>query len=330
MLLPHSTAAQRSHFYTEVTDLVKTGFLAKPLSFIRGPSLSLRTLCSRERFLLRNRIVGTTPLEERSWRVASSIWMFDRQLVEGNQTTNRLYEALVQMPRSVVDALHGQILHLNEMQHKAGMALESFLYEDISRSLWRLTKGRTLFDSFDETCHVWAAYNQNLDKSEDKEYQFTNTKNLMAMWDGKYVSSLNARAETEEHDRLAREQRVHDIFFYQQLGVPYTDIVGKLPGLAVKSDEDLRLEAERAQKGEEDWHDMVIRSVTERAMSRFRAQEVDDQEELEIEVRDGTDLMVAYTPDQLERKFGPIKKATTIRVPDEDKVKARNLFDSVL
>lgn len=329
MLLPHSTFKQRSHFYSEVVELVKTGFLAQPMSFVRGTSLSLRTLCSRERFLLRNRLVGTTPLEERSWHVASSIWMFDRKRIDD---PNLLYEALIQMPRSVVDALYGQVVQLSSAQRKAGSALEPFLYEDASRALWRLSKGRTLFETFDETCHVWSAYNHNLDKSEDKVYQFTNTKNLMAMWDGKYVSGLNTKAESEEKDREAREQRVHDIFFYGQLGVSYEDVVGRLPGLAVKSDADLREEAERAQRGEEDWHDYTIRKVTERAMSRFRA--IEDTptpvEAAEVEIRDGTNLMVAYTPDQLEKLLGPQKRATTIAVSDEDKSKAQHLFDSVL
>lgn len=276
MELAKTTPEQRAEIYDDVRSLIVPGYLAHGVS-VGSARFVLRTIDRADWSVLEFRTYGQGEREWRAWCVATSIWMVNSSLlIDDEEATCRLYEALVELPKGVIDTLYSVLNGLMRRVMSASDVVESFLYEKESRSLWS-THGTPLLNRCDvqapQRFHnpvfsLWIYYNQMEDQRETDEHAWTLTKFSAGPHAPKSVKKLNAQDKKREGDTKRRRESTQDRVFYEAKGLltkkGEKDETGHRPFQRVimaETEEELRESMERWVAGVKDDHDGVVDNV---------------------------------------------------------------------
>lgn len=299
MELAKTTPEQRAEIYGDVRSLIVPGFLAHSVS-IGSARFVLRSIDRADWNVLEYRTHGLTNKQWRSWCIATSIWMVNGSLVgEDEETTCRLYEALVGLPRAVIDMLYSVLNGLMRRVMGASDVVESYLYETESRALWR-THGTALLERhrghspqrfYNPVFSLWIYYNQMEDQREAEDQAWTMTKFAVGPHAPKGVKKLNAQDKKREADMKRRRESTQDRIYYEVKGLlskkDDAEQTGNQPFQQVimaETEEELRESMRRWVAGEADDHDRVVDNVkarikyeveTRRAEARKRREALD-------------------------------------------------------
>lgn len=280
MELAKTTAEQRAEIYDDVRALIVPGFLSHSVS-IGAARFVLRTIDRADWQVLEYRTHGLGTKEWRSWCIATSIWMVNGSILDGDEeATYRLYEALVDLPKTIVDTLYSVLNGLMKRVMAASDVVESFLYESESRSLWR-THGVPLLERrqvhgpqrfYNPVFSLWIYYNQMEDQRELEDHAWTMTKFAVGPHAPKSIKKLSAQDKKREGDMKRRRENTQDRIYYEVKGLlakknekgkkgdnrPFQKVI------MAETEEELRESMRRWVAGEKDDHDRVVDNIKAR------------------------------------------------------------------
>lgn len=321
--LPHSQPEARARFYGDVEDLVNPGFLSHTLS-LGGKRFAVRSLGPGDLFLLRMRSDGLSDIEWKTWAVASSIWMVDgHNLLGERHAASLIHNTLRKMPSRITESLFYVVLGLFARQSKAAEAVEAFVYEDSSRTMWKLlgqdyTKHAgvlgtdTLGSNYIQ--RIWMAFNEVEDLRFTYDRQWEGFKLVASAQAPKGIRKIDQREEKAKQEEKARRQAIMDRYYYYRLGfIDREDFLKDkqrdVRGLSVgaKSVDALEKEFTMWVAGEMDEHDRIVSNYKETLMARKEQADMEREERLyalreeAAKIEESVDPLplVAYTPAQL-------------------------------
>jgi hypothetical protein len=310
----------RRGIYASVEEMLNPGFLAQSVA-IGGVNLSMRSLFPGEYLLLRHRI-GLTGADRqwKEWAIAMSVWMLDGQLLLGDPNAPvRLRESLRSMPKSGIDKLFSIYTVLQNQVRLAVELIEAFCYEDVSRMLWRMigrdipSKDSVIGVPFVSTLgmnHVqrlWVAYNIAEDDRIQWQQEWAGAKLVASAHSPKGVRRLNQREDGERKLEEERRKKVIERMYYESTGKR----VGEASGMVVYrsvTPEELVEEMHRWQRGEKDFHDLVVDSYKNQIRAKHEADRQKHEERMRALERlqtetgsNGGSTLVGYTEDQMRQ-----------------------------
>jgi len=225
-------------------------------------------------------------LEERDWTIgliSRLIWMVDGVTLFGNIAAQAtLRELLRQLPKTAFDAVFACALGLMSRASKARDGALYFLYEDISRDMWR-GNGHQLPNAdhltgmanlekigLNAVQKIWYAWNTAEDQRTKDMFAWQLAKQQIAPHAPKAVAKIDKADKLTEETREKDRQKILDEWFYKRLGVldqdgklisKGGDVVDPFEGdhvsMAYTSDE-LADEMKRWVTGDMDFHDKVV------------------------------------------------------------------------
>lgn len=322
----------RRPIYTDVEELITTGFLAQTVE-VAGITMAMRTFCPSDGILLRHRVgLNVTERTWREWIVSTSVWMIDGQVLLGDpNAASVVRQHLRSLSKGTIGTLFSIYTSLHNRLTTALARTEAFCYEEISRATWRMV-GRRLMSGHapDGLSHslgmnhvqrMWAAYNEAEDVRIQWAQEWAAAKLVASAQSPKGVRRLNQR---EESDRKLEDERRHRIIamtYHKATGKHVEDQSGYVVFRSVTSEE-LVEEMNRTLRGEKDFHDQVIdayksaiRERQEKARSDHdaRMNALSDAEEVGVS---GAAPLVGYTIEQIRALHGNEPRRGTTRVVD--------------
>lgn len=325
--LRYSSPEQRSKFYGDVEALLVPGFLHHTVR-IQGIRLGVRSLGPGDLFMLRARADGATDREWQSWMVASSIWMVDGYSTLGDSHAVPRIKAMVStLPRNTLSILFTTVLGLFARVNRANEAIEAYIYENTSRSKWKMLGGQSfgahsgipgaehLGTNFVQ--RIWMAFNEAEDLKHQEDQAWEGFKLVAATNSPKGVKKLDAKDVQSRRDELGRRQAVMDRYYYYRIGL--VDREGYLKDrdknsmgarvLSTKSVDDLEDEMRRWVAGEMDDHDKVV-ATYKAHVTALQEQELKEREARRLALRQAQQEqeevgvvpqgLIAYSPAQLQ------------------------------
>lgn len=327
-MLQPTTPKQRKPHYEDVESLLSPGFLTHTLS-VGGTRLALRTLSPGDLFLLKTRAAGLPDREWQHWAIASSIWMVNGvNLLEERNFTPRLYKMVCRLPHRARRILYSAVIGLFARADRASEGVEAYIYEDSSRSRWRML-GKAQFSEHlgvpganslgaNFVQQIWTAFNQVEDERHDSERQWEGFKLVASTHAPKGVQKMDQKDKQRAQEESARRQAVMDRFCYYREGLIdrrgyHKDQNHDLTGAVIhqpKSASQLSDEMRRWVEGEHDLHDMIVENYKNQILARREAEEREREQrrlalQAELERREEAEMeplpMVAYSPRQLQQ-----------------------------
>lgn len=275
--LPPTTAEQRSEIYEDLRSLLLLGFLCADIR-VQGIPFTLRTLNPTEFRVLKHRVCGRQG-EWRPWTLAMSTWMMDGQILTRTDQPALVetYRCMRALPTGVQNTLYSVLGSLVRRSKKALETMEGYLYEAESRELWR-TDGENLIAVAHENTgskglnlaqRYWMLYNRMEDDREKRNTMWAFVKFMTGAHAPKGIKKLNEKDSRYERDLELRRQSIRDRVYYESLGVikrlegRERDLESR-PIKKAETEEELREEMAKWVAGEEDEHDVIVRSIKER------------------------------------------------------------------
>jgi hypothetical protein len=282
MLLPRTTVEQRREIYEDIRGLIGFGFLAHPVS-VNGARFVLRTLNDLDWRMLQFRAHGLSGRDHQTWVVATSIWMVNGVVVQGDEETlYEIHEMARTMPRIVLEDLYGVISGIMRKVTAAWQRLEAFLYEDESRDLWRkegrflIAKSTTggMLSSRNPILKEWVMFNEHEDAMEQVTHEWALAKFMASPHAPKGIKKVTAQDASRDADLQRRRERVLDRTYYEVKGFitrdpePTAPKPGKFQEFRMaETEEELEDEMQRWVAGIKDEHDIVVDGVKSRIRS---------------------------------------------------------------
>lgn len=278
--------------YEDLQNLIVPGFLSTSLE-LEGHRFALRSLSQGELNFLHHCVRDKDP----AWRyhlVAHSLWMVDGISLLGAKgfahkvALDHILRASKTLVRSMVGTAYGFYTRMQEAQHY----LESYLYEDESRRLWRgLGNGQYPLHTKSSIPGVdklglnplqssWVSWNRVEDDREVQEYTWSNTKVLVSLQSYKGYEKLHSRDQSREQNEEGRRQSVKDKarqrFLYGP-GAPTETYKGTSIRKS-RTNDDLEEEMRRWVVGDLDEHDQIVEAY------KNRIREVQEERERQKEI----------------------------------------------
>lgn len=309
--------AKRRVIYNDVEELLVPGFLTQQV-VVADVSISMKSMFPGEIGLLRNRI--GLKMSERSWRewyLASAIWMVDGQVLLGDVNAPvKIRQALLNMPKSALDALFSVFTAIHNRVRVASSRVEAFCYEDFGRSMWRMT-GRSS-PSRDEVAGIpgisslgmnslqklWVAFNLAEDDRQAWNLDWAMAKLVASATSPKGVKKLNQKDEGERKLEEERRQEVINRVYYEATGLSIGERNGRVVRRSV-TPQQLVDEMDRWVRGERDEHDEVIEAYKNRVRAKHEADRLAHEERMRAvsQLRSETGAShswIGYSPEQLK------------------------------
>lgn len=344
MLPTRTRVEQRLPYFQDVEELIHPGFLSYRLT-VRGLPISIRSLYPGDVILLSHYINGG-----RSWKavvVAASIWMVDGYIVLSDRqyVTRKVLEIVDSWPTSYVHRVYSLCACLFKRVQQAVQDIQPYLYESHSRVLWSYSgKGSLLNDAFfgvpgvsglglNTIQKMWLMWNQSQDTLEKDQYQWDLTKTSLSAHSPKGAKKLDADDKNRKQEEDRKRARVLDEFFMRKAGLmdhgvaigPDGNPIAKV--VRHETEEELAADFHRWVRGEEDFHDQIVRQYKERILEgmarkeqerRLRIEEarrVQEQREQELGEETG---ITAFTPENLPQDLRGKKarKVTENHIPE--------------
>lgn len=324
-MLPKTTPTQRQRFYRDVEDLISPGFLSHNIS-VAGVRLVLRTLGPGDLFLLRAR-TGPELDDWQLWALASSVWMVNgTSVLDSPGLVPRIYQMLKALHLRAQVILFSTFSGLLNRQSKAEEAVESFMYESMSRTRWRAVGGDPMqmaqgirgADRIGQNLvqQIWTVFNEMEDRRVAFDHQWEGFKLVASSNSPKGVQKIDERDTRKRMEEEDRRQSVMDRYYYYRMGKVDRegfvksrdrDVIGARIG-GPKSVEVLEEEMKRWVAGDHDEHDAFIEDYKQRILDRQAAveeQAAERRRRLAAEAENRSALgfdptpMVGYTQEQL-------------------------------
>lgn len=328
--------------YRDLNDLLVPGFLSTSLE-VEGHRYVLRSLSQQDLQYLRKHVNDSDP----SWKVhlvAHSLWMADGLPLLGNPFAPRVaFEHLLRCSKPLFRAMLGTVYGFFLRVQEANHYLESFLYEDESRRIWRgIGSGKYSLHGkvsipgietlgLNALQSAWVTWNKLEDDRDAQEYVWSNTKVLVSLQSYKGYESLQSKDKTRQQNEDGRRQNVKDRAKNRFLYGEVKGNTGPLPGEGVRrahTEEELEDEMRRWVAGDLDWHDQVVESYKDRIrqvqeererqkeeiMAELRAKRVQEEEALGVQ----KPALRSITPEEMEeiRRSMPASGAKFITEAD--------------
>jgi hypothetical protein len=286
----------RAVLYGDLGEFLVPGFLSTTID-VDGHRYAVRSLTQNDLYLVQKRVSQTDP----SWRLhlaAQSVWMVDgTPLLEDSTLAYRaVLESLGRSTKPLVLAMVGTIYGFFARMREANYFLESYLYEEESRRLWRaLGSGRyhpshkTVIPGVERLGlnplqSAWISWNQIEDRRDDQEYVWSNTKVLVSLQSHKGYESLNNRDRQRDENERGRRAEVQEKAVQRFLHGPEPEDPKSAPtGDSVRkarTTDELEDEMRRWISGDLDWHDQVVEAYKDRI--RQQQEERESQKEAVI------------------------------------------------
>lgn len=276
-----TTFEDRSPLYDDVRLLLNPGFLSASVLF-NGIQISLRTLNSDDFFLIETRS-GLQTEEWFEWFLATSIWVFDGQILEREQeAVVWLHKMLKMFPFELKKQLSLATTLLTKRFFRARERALSYFYERESRDLWG-GRGTKLFDnSFawvgrNSIQDLWVYYN----RTEDLRLQRMFEQNMHAFSVSphapKSIKKINDRMKSDERILEIERSVVQDKMYFAAFNIEFEDNRFLRQGFdhieVAITYEDLERQMKDYFEGKKDQHDLVVDEIRQRMIARKRRQE---------------------------------------------------------
>lgn len=331
--LPPTTAEQRAACLQDTFKLITPGFLSQRIT-LNGVDLCLRSPFPSDYDFLDLVFESGSPKWTRHL-LARLTWAIDGLVVFDDENARHqircLYETL---PEHVYNSIYTVAGELIQRMVKARSQIVIYLYEEVSRDLWRglgkqspnqdrLTGMRGLEKlGLNASQRIWIAWNQAEDERLKDEFAWTCTKQSIAPHAPKAVEKMNKQELQKEETRKRDVQKRQDEWYYKLKGVLDEDgkiitkdgdavdpYAGDQVSMAYTSDE-LADEMRRWVSGEMDWHDSVVKRYKDQIREKMLAERMRREQRLaeaarEIQEREENlgirtrNRLVGYTPQQL-------------------------------
>lgn len=322
--LPPSTYEQRNLFYSDVEQLISPGFLTHRIS-VKNQRCVIRSLGPGDLTLFHQRTDGTKEYELKAWAIASSLWLVNGFSLLGEKNLDAyLYEDILQFPKALIDAIFLVVLQLFDRQSQATEALEPFLYEERSRSIWRMHNGSfgaltgilgTEAIGTNYIQRVWIAYNDVEDYRNKLERQWDGYRFIASAHAPKGVQKIEQKEAQQKETEQKRKQAIQDCFFYYKLGLldkdGYVksisrDHIGSYRGS--KTPDQLQQEFQNWVSGEMDEHDRIVEEYKKTLLIKKEQADKNQQEKLKLLQEEYSERglgmqdqpLVGYSLDQIE------------------------------
>ena len=286
--LPPTTPSQRSGLepYNDLTELIRVGFIATDV-VVGRVHLSVRNLLPWDRKILNRRIsLNGSDRNFKIWALAQCTWMVDGHVIlSDTRMQSELYRTYSQLSSAHINKLFGAFLQCRFKFFRAFDALESFMFESTSRSLWVESKSVGInsvgFRGFDaplglnEIQRSWTLYNYYEDLKISQEHEWSIAKLIASSNAPKGVEKLNASDKSRKEQEDNRRQELQDRFYYKTMGLitddgtPTQDIPKLVGG---SSPEELEDEMRRWILGEKDDHDIIVENYKRHVSENFARQ----------------------------------------------------------
>tara|TARA_B100001057_G_scaffold485565_1_gene565447 strand:+ start:1039 stop:2289 length:1251 start_codon:yes stop_codon:yes gene_type:complete len=331
--LSPTTAEQRAEYLSDTFKLITPGFISQRIT-LNGVDLCLRSPFPSDYEFL-DLVFESGGLKWTRHLLARLTWAIDGLVVfddeNARQEIRSLYETL---PEHVYSTLYGVAAELIQRMVKARGHIVYYLYEDVSRDLWRglgkqspnqdhLTGMKGLETlGLNASQRIWIAWNHAEDMRLQDEFAWTCTKQSIAPHAPKAIEKMNKQEQQQEETRKRDRMKKQDEWYYKLMGVLDKDgkiitrdgdaidpYAGDQVSMAYTSDE-LADEMRRWVSGEMDWHDSVVKGYKDQIRENMLAERMQREERLaeaaqEIQEREENlgirtrNRLVGYTPQQL-------------------------------
>ena len=333
--LPPTTAEQRYELLKDTQSLIVPGFLSESV-VVAGVRLNLRSPYPSDYFILNQADLDGNDREWAALMVSRLVWMVDGiPVFTGSSGSVFTIRSVVStLPEGAFKKLFSVVLTLIKRAAKARDNLLYYLYEDVSRDLWRgLGKQAPNLDrvtglvglevlGLNAAQKIWVAWNNAEDQRDVDEYSWMMTKQSIAPHAPKAIEKMNKQERQKEESRERDRAKSLDEWYYKIRGVLDEDgkiitkdgdaidpYAGDQVSMAYTSDE-LADEMRRWVSGEMDWHDSVVKGYKDQIRENMLAERMQREERLaeaaqEIQKREENlgirtrNRLVGYTPQQL-------------------------------
>lgn len=310
--------------YEDLYELLVPGFLSASIE-LEGCRITLRSLTSQDLHFLR-RYVGD---DDPTWRyhlIAHSVWMVDGiPFLDSPYAHKVVYDELIRSSRPLVLGMLSTVYGFFSRAREANYYLESYLYEEDSRRLWRGLNNGTyplhtktaipgvagLGSNVVQT--TWASWNVLEDIRDDQEAHWSNTKILVALQSHKSYETLNNRDKLRNDNEDSRRENVKERAWHRFQYGPPKEVGERFQGETVhraRTNDELEDEMRRWIRGDLDEHDQIVEAYKaqvrqeiadreaekERVLNELRAKKAQQETDLGVP----TPALRAVTPEQLE------------------------------
>jgi len=282
--------------YDDVRQLLNPGFLTNSVK-VDDILLSLRTFNRADYFLLSNR-AGAESRDVLDWIVASAVWMVDGQpVLEDPSAVYQICQTSKRFPKVIKSDLLLVIENLRERMSKAMTYLESFLYEEESRFLWRIygtrintatgvPGGERLGLNFLQ--ESWIAYNEVEDQREQFQQKWLQAKLIASTMAPKGIKKLNNSDQAAQRQLDEQREEAQTQAYYQWIGredlVRKTDSAGGVytERYSARTVEDLQEEYRKWCLGIKDEHDLIVEDYKAKIRAKIESERRKRQERIEL------------------------------------------------
>lgn len=243
-------------------------------------------------------------------------------LADRNRHIGTLARTFKEMPKAARNLLSRRLGELNRQANRATELIEAYATESYSRWRWAQLRGLDLSSpavtGIDGTERLglsyaqltWRAINYYEDLRQDHDAAWENAKFVGGCFAGKGIQKVYDRdSKRRQDERAERFNRKDQLLRHILLGDPIEQdkrYGGAQVVMVASTVEELAEQVEKSLKGEQDWHDKVIKEYEDsiRTKSQQRKEQLDEMVEARQEEMGGRNVaggttLSGLTPDQV-------------------------------
>lgn len=221
--------------------------------------------------------------------------MIDGQVLGSDQSAlMKVYRQVSMMPATVQSFLYRIVLGLAKRVQTALEVMESYLYEDESRDLWKsegpdaceMGWGLDWKMGHNYVQRYWILYNRVEDMREQRNWEWQMVKFQVSAHAPKGIKKLNEKDQRQEHELQVRRRRTQDLVYFESLGL-IPKVSGRLRKDSLmsvrkaESFEELQEEMKMWVEGKKDSHDEIVESIKNRIREQVEARKQQEKERIE-------------------------------------------------
>lgn len=306
--------------YSELEEILFKGFLTRGARLDDVPVV-FKTLNSQEENKIQSRIRARSDREkayEYSLRmIAYSIYLFNdiNVLPERNTFVPMMIDRLKRVSSSVLEKTISFLGILNRRASNKVDLVEPYSYGMVSRHKWKSMKGTPPNDEritgiegteklgLNTHQNLWVSLNRKKDREEEADIQWEMSAFTASAFAPDGVEKIKKKKRRDE-----KKQQREELMLYKSKGNRKLPDQGRIHVIN-ESQEDLLDQIERQNRGEKDWHDMMIDQHEERIREGMKekkqkmeeqAKPASDVQKQQVEAaKEAGEGMVAFDPSEV-------------------------------
>jgi len=213
--------------------------------------------------------------------------------------------------------------HLMKKASSSNKYLEAYCYTEESRYLWKAWKARSLFTThklqeLNNTQISWVIWNEAEDERIESDRDWEKAFFVASATNPKGVEAVQKKWKAKDRDEILRREELLEFVSKGLLNEDSETPVKRKPKKRHKTMEDLEEEMRKWVSGEEDEHDIIVRSYKEEVQKNIddmllKAQEIkkaNRQKRIDIDNAITGISLVGLTEDDVRKKIKPHDNAT--------------------